>query len=277
MSTLSRGDEGDAVRRLHARLRALCVPLGEEEAEGRFGVWTEAAIYVLQHGEGLAPDGVVGPQTAARLFRDEGAARPGCFAGDPAQTLWMVPGVPYFSQRDNAHRPLATCNVTSLAMALRYHGVSPRRAGQQLEDELFELATSRACLAHYQAQSPDLFRQGIPPYEVYDNLVWVVEQLGLAASFSTDRALSDLDDELRAGRPVLISGAFTGSGHIVLLIGRTAAGDFVCHDPYGDWNGRYHERDGEARIYERDRTLAVLKAQGAERKWGLFVSPPAPR
>lgn len=265
------------MRKLHALLRALCVPLGEEEDEGRFGVWTEAAIYVFQHGEGLVPDGVVGPQTAARLFRDEGGARPACFAGDPAQTLVMVPGVPYFSQRDNVHRPLATCNVTSLAMALRYHGVSPRRAGQQLEDELFELATSRACMEHYQAQSPDLFRQGVPPYEVYDNLVWLAEQRGLAASFSTERALSDFDDELRAGRPVLISGAFTGSGHIVLLIGRTAAGDFVCHDPYGDWNGRYHERGGEARIYERDRTLAVLKAQGAERKWGLFLSPSAPR
>lgn len=268
------------MRKIQARLRAFGVPLGEEEDEGRFGLFTEAAIYVFQHGEGLVPDGVVGPQTAARLFDDAfDRARPACFAGDPVRALVLVSGVPYFSQRDNVHRPLATCNVTSLAMALRYHGVSPRRAGQQLEDELFELATSRACMERYAAQSPDLFRQGVPPYEVYDNLVWLAQQRGLLASFSTERALAEFDDELQGGRPVLISGAFTGSGHIVLLIGRTAAGDFVCHDPYGDWNGRYRERRGEARIYERDRTLAVLKAQGAERKWGLFLSrdPSAPR
>lgn len=261
---MQRGDHGDAVQSVQKTLEHWGISLQDEP--GHFGVWTEAAIYLVQRRLGLTADGVIGPETSARLTE----LPPASIATKAISTLLPVA---YLSQRDNAHRPLATCNVTSLAMALQFHGVSAQQLGKQLEDELFELIHSPAGAAYYESASPELLKKGIPPEDVLDNLVWLAGQRGLRATFSETRTIAEIENEVRSGRPTMISGLFTGSGHIVLLIGICESGDFVVHDPFGDWNRGYHAKDGTSRIYAREKILRVLKPADRTEKWGLFIDP----
>ena len=53
-------------------------------------------------------------------------------------------------------------------------------------------------------------------------------------------SFADLDSELFAGRPVVVGilhrgpeSAPSGSGHMVVCIGKTEKGDYVFRDPYG--------------------------------------------
>ncbi len=63
--TLTRGDSGPAVRRLQQRLEDLHYWVGP--ADGVFGQLTEQAVFAFQGVEGIAVDGVVGPNTRAHL------------------------------------------------------------------------------------------------------------------------------------------------------------------------------------------------------------------
>lgn len=262
MEVLRRGDRGDAVLALQQSLGLADTPDSDEP--GAFGPCTEAAVVLLQRAAGLVIDGTVGPQTRAAL-----ATPP------PSRPLLRVrPDVPYRSQRDNAHDPLSTCNVTSLAMALLHRGVYPRRPDLQLEDELFELLHGPEAAAYYREASPDLFAHHIPVHEVHDNLAWAARQYGVPATFDGHRSRAALRAEIAAGRPVLLSGLFTGRGHIVLLIGLSADDDLLVHDPYGDWLGDYRSGDGKERLYPAERVWPILKDQGAETKWGLFFGAP---
>jgi hypothetical protein len=263
MGILRRGESGARVAAVQARLRDWGVRL--DDADGEFGLWTEAAIYALQRRCGLVPDGLVGPATQAQL---QAAAAPAGLLDEGPLVRCLK--VPYRTQRDNAHDPLGTCNVTTLAMGLLCFGVRARDPRQQLEDELYELLHSDEATDYYRSSSPELFKRKVPAHEVHDNLAWAARKHGVPASFSGHRSRAELDGELSGGRPVLLSGAFTGSGHIVLLIGSTRDGDLIVHDPYGDWTTKYKDLHGEARIYERDRAWSTLKDLDSETKWGLF-------
>lgn len=69
--TFQRGSSGQDVRRIQQRLQDLKLYLGP--IDGSFGGGTESAIKAFQKVEKLSPDGVVGPQTWARLFPQEPA------------------------------------------------------------------------------------------------------------------------------------------------------------------------------------------------------------
>ncbi len=268
MSTLLRGDEEPSVLSLQQLLLALRAPLADPP--GHFGLWTEASVFVLQHCAGIEPDGIYGPQTAEILT--SGNLPPG-FAELIGNPLRVLAGVPYKSQRDNEHDPNSTCNVTALAMAMDYLGVSRNDPAAQLEDELFELIRSPSGIAYYQRTSPDLFQKGVPANQVYDNLVWAAEQYGLRATFSGKRRWQEIAQQVHAGRPVLLSTTLTSSGHIVLLVGLTATGDLVCHDPYGDFKRGYKSKAGAFRIYPKRCVAEHLKEVHSDEKWALFVDP----
>ena len=55
--------------------------------------------------------------------------------------------VPHYSQLDNEFHPTDTCNLTSAAMCLAYHGIKPKQR-VQLEDELYEYATDNKLSRH---------------------------------------------------------------------------------------------------------------------------------
>ena len=118
---------------------------------------------------------------------------------------------PYRYQYDNANEPSATCGLTSAAMVLGSFGftVSP--------DQLY----ARFGLA--QGQSPG-------------GLAEVYRAYGLNAASSYAGTFDDLRRHIDAGRPVVVHGDFTASGHIVVVIGYDRDG-FIVHDPSGLWSG----------------------------------------
>jgi predicted double-glycine peptidase len=57
---------------------------------------------------------------------------------------------------------------------------------------------------------------------------------GLYSSSGRDATRAELRQHLDAGRPVVVHGDWTGSGHIVVLVGYTET-DWIVNDPAGDW------------------------------------------
>ena len=139
--------------------------------------------------------------------------------------------VPYFSQRDNPRYSWSTCNVTSIAMVLYFYGL--RGQGGQLEDDLLQW-----CFNRYGEGSQT------------DNTVLsqMIQAYGFKTSFSTTRRWSEVTEELINGRPVVIGGDFTASGHIVCAIGYTPQG-YIVNDPWGNALSGYYDTEGRKRLY----------------------------
>ncbi len=118
---------------------------------------------------------------------------------------------PYFYQYNNANEPGATCGITSAAMLLKYwgKGVTP--------DTLYNR------FGKAKGQSPPGLESLYASYGLYT-----------ASTYAGTEAM--LKRQLDAGRPVVVHGDFTGSGHIMLVIGYTGDG-FVVNDPAGLWAG----------------------------------------
>jgi Peptidase_C39 like family len=140
--------------------------------------------------------------------------------------------VPYFSQRDNPRSPGSTCNVTSIAMVMYYHGVRSKGGGQ-LEDELLQW-----CL-----------NKGGPGCQT-DNamLSKLIAAYGFKTSFSTTRKWAEIKTELVNRRPVVLGGDFTATGHIVCVIGYTPQG-YIVNDPWGDALTGYTDTEGRKLLY----------------------------
>jgi uncharacterized protein YvpB len=151
-----------------------------------------------------------------------------------------VLGVPYFSQLDNPRDPYVTCNVTSIAMVLAFHGRRSRDPQQQLEDELYQWIINKYGA---QARTDNQALQAL--YRAY----------GFGGEFSTSRTWSQIRQEIIANRPVVIGGYFTHGGHIICIIGFDDQG-FIVHDPYGNALTGYSQTEGKnlryPYIYMRD-------------------------
>jgi len=125
--------------------------------------------------------------------------------------------IPYLSQLDNYENPTGSCNVTSVAMCLKYFRVPKRTNAAQLEDELYRYALNNNLSRH-------------DPRD----LVKVVEAYGCKDLFRTNATIEDVKDWLADLNPVITHGFFTTFGHIVVLVGYDDKG-FYVHDPYGEW------------------------------------------
>lgn len=68
---LRRGDTGPSVIALQFQLAGQGYYIGPDGADGDFGACTESALKEFQQNVGLTPDGIVGPDTGARLFGAE--------------------------------------------------------------------------------------------------------------------------------------------------------------------------------------------------------------
>jgi hypothetical protein len=179
--------------------------------------------------------------------------------------------VPYKTQRDNERFASGACNVTSCAIPIDFYNLPTIETEYaQIEDNL-ELYMSRRKLdRHYHL-----------------DLATMMRAHGLNNEYRTGVTLDELRDELKRGSIVIVSGAFTGSGHIVCVIG-TENADFVVHDPWGDYNatdkrGRHYRNDdgtyatnGAFRIYSEAtmRDVLITKRAGRGPIWSHFVRPP---
>ncbi|MCS6814308.1 MAG: C39 family peptidase, partial [Cyanobacteria bacterium] len=164
--------------------------------------------------------------------------------------------VPYFSQRDNSRKPWATCNVTSIAMVLYYHGVRPKNPRQQLEDELYDW-----CISRYGQNSQT------------DNgvLANLIKAYGFKnSSFSTTRRWEQIKRELVDGYPVVVGGYFTHGGHIITVIGFNERG-YLAHDPWGDATTGYRNKEGRRVHYSNGYMNEVAGPNG--NVWAHFIRP----
>lgn len=125
--------------------------------------------------------------------------------------------IPYKSQRDNVLNPDGACNVTSIAMCLRYLGAARKETTGQFEDELYNYAT----------------RRGYSRHNPYD-LAKIVQDYGMRDEFRTDGTIEQVRSWLADGNPAVIHGYFTDFGHIVVAAGYDPTG-FLVHDPFGEW------------------------------------------
>jgi len=134
--------------------------------------------------------------------------------------------VPYFYQYDNRYEPSGTCGLTSTAMA-----IDTFDDGRVTPDGLY-IDYGKAT-----AQSPD-------------GVAWILEQEGLHADYTLTGTRDLIRSQLDAGRPVVVNGYFTSSGHIVIIRGYTASA-WIVNDPAGDWDIGYGDGTswGEAVTY----------------------------
>jgi uncharacterized protein YvpB len=158
--------------------------------------------------------------------------------------------IPYFSQLNNQFQPKKTCNVTSVAMCLYYFGIRPKNSNQQLEDELFNFVESK----------------GWNKY-LHDDLRKLFLEYGVSNKFKTDATWDEVKVHLANKKPVIISGKFTSSGHIIVLRGYDETG-FWVNDPYGEFfhSGYRTDLTGENLHYSY-KLLQSKSYSGLEETW----------
>ena len=130
-------------------------------------------------------------------------------AGEP-----RVLDVPYFYQYDNRNEPGATCGITSTAMVLSHW-----RSGSVTPDDLYWR------YGKAQGQSPG-------------GVAEIFRSEGLVATSTVSGSRRDIRRHVDAGRPVVVNGFWTASGHIAVIIGHDERG-WIVHDPAGDWERCY--------------------------------------
>jgi GH24 family phage-related lysozyme (muramidase) len=173
----------------------------------------------------------------------------------------IILSVPFFSQRDNLVDPHGTCNTSSCAMAAKYLGA--KISG---DDEYFTYVSKHGRSVDHDAQTRAL------------------ADLGIKSTWHTNLDFDDLDKSLAQGLPIVIGilhhGPLeypTGGGHILVVIGRTAKGDYFVHDPYGDLMSDYCSQNGKKLTYSRHVLKCRWTVEGKNTGYGrLFYNNPIP-
>jgi GH24 family phage-related lysozyme (muramidase) len=162
--------------------------------------------------------------------------------------------VPSFSQLDNRCNPMGSCNVTCVAMALAYLGM-PYSSGSQLEDTLYRAMESLGWDRH----DPNHLKALVETFPGYKDI------------FRTNGRFQDIRTALDMGRPVIIHGYFTASGHIIVIRGYDANG-LIVNDPYGEYfqSGYDNSRSGAGLHYSYGliaRTCSPESQQDPQNLW----------
>lgn len=165
--------------------------------------------------------------------------------------------VPYHTQLNNRRAPHSTCNVTCVAMVCSYYGILGKTDEPQLEDEM------------------DIWLAGKSLKRTWhENLVKLFAHYGVKDIFRTDWSWEAIKDQLRKGEPVITSGMFTQSGHIILLRGFSESKQcWYVNDPYGEWFSSGYRTDltGENLEYSYG-MVSRLSMAGANTAWGHFTN-----
>jgi GH24 family phage-related lysozyme (muramidase) len=179
----------------------------------------------------------------------------------PEKPKSSVLDVPFYPQTDNYRDANRTCNSSACAMVLEYLKPGTLK-GPKGDDEYVR----------------KVFAVG----DTTDHLVQtrVLASYGVKSSFSYSLGFDDLDRELAAGRPVVIGILHRGSlsaptgGHMVVVIGKTPAGDYVVNDPYGSLNDGYTGAvsNGKGAVYARSVLQKRWLPDGPKSGWGRIFA-----
>ena len=172
--------------------------------------------------------------------------------------------VPFYSQVDNYTLPDSTCNSSACAMALEFLRPGSLPSGTKGDDAYLRKVLALGKSTDHGVQTR------------------VLESYGLKSSFHYNLGFDDLDKELESGRPVVLGilhrgpeSAPTGSGHMIVAIGRTVGGDYVCHDSYGSLNEGYSGpvANGNKVVYKRSTLQKRWLIESRKSGWGRIFRP----
>jgi len=152
----------------------------------------------------------------------------------------LVLNVPFYPQTDNYRDPNRTCNSSACAMCLEYFKPGTLK-GYTGDDSYIRKVFAIGDTTDHTVQTR------------------VLESYDIQSSFSYKLSFDDLDRELTNKRPVVIGILHRGTlsnpsgGHMVVVIGKTPAGDYIVNDPYGNLNEGYTGpvTNGKGPIYKR--------------------------
>jgi uncharacterized protein YvpB len=145
---------------------------------------------------------------------------------------------PYHSQRNNVYIPSGSCNVTSIAMCLNYHGINPIPS-KQLEDELYDYMIKNKKSRHsgtHLAWAAETFP------------VFVGSNIKITDNYTEKGTLADIKAAIVAGNPCVVHGYFTRGGHIVAISGYDEVGVYI-EDPWGEWYASGYDNSPEKGRY----------------------------
>ena len=169
--------------------------------------------------------------------------------------------VPYLYQGDNKYEPWKTCNVTSVAMVLRYYKIPQRTKQKQFEDEL----------------NRHLIARGLSRYW-HSNLVSLMKDYGVESRFSTTTPWETVKRHLANGKPVIVAGNYTHKGHIIVLRGYDRSG-FLANDPAGRWlgiRGRYRYGSYGENVHYPYQNMYNVSNGGSKETWAHLTGGNAP-
>jgi hypothetical protein len=162
------------------------------------------------------------------------------FRTQPEKPKSNILEVPFFPQTDNYRDANRTCNSSSCAMCLEYFKPGTLK-GPKGDDAYVQKVFSIGDTTDHVVQTK------------------VLASYGIKSHFSYNLTFTALDNELAADRPVVIGILHRGplsnptGGHMVVVIGKTPAGDYVVNDPYGSLNDGYTGAvtNGKGAVYKR--------------------------
>jgi len=169
--------------------------------------------------------------------------------------------VPFYPQTDNYRDPQRTCNSSACAMCLEYFKPGTLK-GAQGDNAYIQKVFAIGDTTDHAVQTK------------------VLSGYGIDSKFSYSLSFADLDFQLSNNRPVVIGILHRGSlssptgGHMVVVIGKTAKGDYVVNDPFGDLNDGYTSSvyNGKGAVYTRFVLERRWTVDGPASGWGRVFS-----
>jgi hypothetical protein len=178
------------------------------------------------------------------------------FRTQPEKPKSSILDVPFYPQTDNYRDANRTCNSSACAMCLEYFKPGTLK-GPKGDDAYVQKVFSIGDTTDHMVQTR------------------VLSSYGIKSSFSYSLTFADLDRELAAGRPVVAGILHRGplsnptGGHMIVIKGKTPAGDYVVNDPYGSLNDGYTGAvaNGKGAVYRRSE-LARRWCPAGNDGWG---------
>ena len=130
--------------------------------------------------------------------------------------------MPYFYQASNKNNPYSSCGATSTAMLINF------RFGSKTNPDKLQVSYGKSAM-----QSPE-------------GIAKTMGRFGLKTKWTRTGTRSQIKSHLKAGRPVIVHGFWTNSGHIVVITGFNSSA-WILHDPAGDWNRGYFRSSSAGR------------------------------
>ncbi len=161
--------------------------------------------------------------------------------------------VPFFQQVDNLHEPYRTCNTSSCAMVAKFLGA--KISG---DDDYYQIVQKYGDTTDHNAQTQAL------------------AELGVQSTWHTNLDYDELDHSLAAGLPIVIGILHRGpleqptGGHMLVVIGKSTNGNYICHDPFGSLLDDYTSdpNQGNGVTYPRSILDRRWLYEGKQSGWG---------